>query len=103
MVVLNNDGGGIFHFLRVAEPETYFEKCFGTPHGMTFEAAAAQFSLTYSGPTSPEEFVEAYLQACFRGSATLIEVVTDRTQNREVHRHLLSLAAASVDDQQQQG
>ena len=33
IIVLNNDGGGIFSFLPQAEQEEHFETLFGTPHG----------------------------------------------------------------------
>ena len=45
IVLLNNDGGGIFSFLPIAEHADVFERCFGTPHGMTFEHAASLFGL----------------------------------------------------------
>lgn len=54
MVVINNDGGGIFHLLPQAElPE--FEELFGTPHGLDFEAAAAMFDVPYTRPTTAAE------------------------------------------------
>ena len=36
IVVVNNDGGGIFSFLPQAEHPAHFEKVYGTPHGLTF-------------------------------------------------------------------
>ena len=59
IVVVNNDGGGIFSFLpqavqvqtaQVAE----FEPLFGTPHGLTFEAAASLYGLGYARAESVE-------------------------------------------------
>ncbi len=53
IVAVNNDGGGIFHFLPIAEHEAVFEPYFGTPHGLGFEAAADMFGLAYSRPETP--------------------------------------------------
>ena len=98
-VVVNNDGGGIFSFLPIAEHETVFEPYFGTPHGLTFEAAAALYGLPYDRPETPEAFVDAYRQAATSGRSALLEVQTDRTANHALHRALLDLAAGlDLDD-----
>ena len=47
-VVVNNDGGGIFHFLPIAEHDDVFEPHFTTPHGRSFEAIAEAFDLPYA-------------------------------------------------------
>src|SRR5438067_4872595 len=36
IVLLNNDGGGIFHFLPVASQRDAFEEHVATPHGLDF-------------------------------------------------------------------
>jgi 2-succinyl-5-enolpyruvyl-6-hydroxy-3-cyclohexene-1-carboxylate synthase len=89
VVVLNNDGGGIFSFLPVATHEEFFEPYFGTPQGVGFAPAAKMFGLSYECPATTEEFVEAYGAACTRGSSTLIEVKTDRAENVALHRRIL--------------
>lgn len=80
VVVLNNDGGGIFSFLPVAAHTNMFEPFFGTPHGLRFEQAAALFGLDYAAPRTLAELAQAYREACTRPTATLIEVRTRRTR-----------------------
>ncbi len=46
-VVINNDGGGIFHQLPVARHDPPFTDLFLTPHGLTFAPAAQLYSLGY--------------------------------------------------------
>jgi 2-succinyl-5-enolpyruvyl-6-hydroxy-3-cyclohexene-1-carboxylate synthase len=98
VVVLNNDGGGIFSFLPVARQKAFFEPYFGTPQGVGFEPAAEMFGLGYERPGTMEEFVESYRKACARGSSTLIEVRTDREENVALHRKLLEEVAARVEN-----
>jgi len=84
LVVLNNDGGGIFHRLPVAEeaePEV-FEDWFGTPHGMHFEAAAQQFGLRYHAPETLTEFTEIFDDEREADGGVIIEVHTDRAQTQ---------------------
>jgi 2-succinyl-5-enolpyruvyl-6-hydroxy-3-cyclohexene-1-carboxylate synthase len=93
VVVLNNDGGGIFSFLPVANHEEFFEPYFGTPQGVGFRPAAEMFGLQYERPETTEEFVELYRKACARDSSTLIEVRTDREENVRLHGELLRLVS----------
>ena len=86
LVAINNDGGGIFSFLPVAEHRAVFEPYFGTPHGLTFEAATQLFGLGYHHPVTVRTFKEAYTSACRKGVSTLIEVTTEREANRALHR-----------------
>ena len=96
VVVLNNDGGGIFSFLPVSEHKPFFEPFFGTPQGVGFESAATMFGLGYARPTSAEEFLAAYRAARSANSPSLIEVQTDRDENVAAHRDLLERVATAV-------
>ncbi|MFP4173031.1 MAG: 2-succinyl-5-enolpyruvyl-6-hydroxy-3-cyclohexene-1-carboxylic-acid synthase [Candidatus Hydrogenedentota bacterium] len=88
LVVINNDGGGIFSFLPIAQHEHVFEPYFATPHGLRFEDAARMFGLRHVCPGTPAKFSAAYGEAIKRGGATLIEVITDRERNYAVHREI---------------
>ncbi|MDP8950010.1 MAG: 2-succinyl-5-enolpyruvyl-6-hydroxy-3-cyclohexene-1-carboxylic-acid synthase, partial [Actinomycetota bacterium] len=90
VAVLNNDGGAIFSFLPVARHEEFFEPYFGTPQGVSFEGAAKMFGLAYDLPRTAEELAETYRVASTRNRSILIEVRTDRKENTELHRKLLS-------------
>ncbi len=85
LLVINNDGGGIFSFLPVAESGADFERFFGAPHGLTFAAAAQQFKLPYTAPTSLTELQAAYRTACASKRPALLEVRTDRRLNHSEH------------------
>jgi 2-succinyl-5-enolpyruvyl-6-hydroxy-3-cyclohexene-1-carboxylate synthase len=93
VVVLNNDGGGIFSFLPVARHKEFFEPYFGTPQGVGFESAADMFGLGYEQPRTTDEFLDAYAGACASGRSSILEVRTDRRENVRLHAELLRLAS----------
>ena len=97
IVVLNNDGGGIFHLLDMNISPDLFERCFGSAHGMHFEHAAKQFSLSYSLVLSCDQFIAVYSEACLSGRPSVLEVLTNRTKNRSTHEYLSMKAIAAVD------
>jgi 2-succinyl-5-enolpyruvyl-6-hydroxy-3-cyclohexene-1-carboxylate synthase len=92
VVVLNNDGGGIFSFLPVADRKEFFEPYFGTPQGVGFGPAAEMFGLGYEQPRTTEEFLDAYAGACASDRSSILEVRTDREENVRLHSELLRLA-----------
>lgn len=98
LVVINNDGGGIFSFLpALTAQDDVFERCFGAPHGFRFEHACRMFDLDYHRPATRAQTREA-LQRCFAaGRPALIEVATDRQRNLAMHRRLRSTAGAAIE------
>ena len=50
IVLLNNDGGGIFHFLPVAGEDDAFEEHIATPTGLPFDQIAAAYGCGYERP-----------------------------------------------------
>jgi 2-succinyl-5-enolpyruvyl-6-hydroxy-3-cyclohexene-1-carboxylate synthase len=101
IVVVDNDGGGIFSFLPQADalPAERFEQLFGTPHGVRPEHLAAAHglaSLTVEDAGSVGLAVEASVRA---GGARLVVVRTDRAANRALHDELHAAVAAAVSRQ----
>jgi 2-succinyl-5-enolpyruvyl-6-hydroxy-3-cyclohexene-1-carboxylate synthase len=93
LIVIDNAGGGIFHFLPQAESmdEPEFEALLGTPSGLDPAAAAKLYGLSIEAPESPAE-----LDAALAGNARMIVVRTDRGRNLDLHRELAEAAAAAV-------
>jgi 2-succinyl-5-enolpyruvyl-6-hydroxy-3-cyclohexene-1-carboxylate synthase len=85
LVVINNDGGGIFHFLPVSSHKDLFEPYFAAPHGLTFQSAAALFGLAYANPNSRDTLREQYRLALGKSRATLLEIQTNRAENVDIH------------------
>jgi 2-succinyl-5-enolpyruvyl-6-hydroxy-3-cyclohexene-1-carboxylate synthase len=75
IVVMNNDGGGIFKYLPIAQQKEVFEKYWLTPHGMQFKKISEQFELDYYKTVTSDEFVNNYSTAQKSGKSSIIEVV----------------------------
>ncbi|MEY2716542.1 MAG: hypothetical protein RIT24_2885 [Planctomycetota bacterium] len=78
IVVLNNDGGGIFRYLPIAKHGDIFEACFTTPHGLAFAPIARSFGLAVESPKTRAAMTKAVGKALKRGGATVIEVTCTR-------------------------
>jgi 2-succinyl-5-enolpyruvyl-6-hydroxy-3-cyclohexene-1-carboxylate synthase len=85
VVVIDNDGGGIFHFLpqEGALGTDEFEALLGTPRGVSAARAAALFELRHTRVRSLADLPEA-----LAAGTGLIEVKVDRHTNVELHRRL---------------
>lgn len=97
-VVVNNDGGGIFRFLPQAAHGDRFEDLFATPHGLTFEHAAALFGLDHRAAQGPADFAKTVAEAIERGRATIIEVRTDPKRNVALHAAVRRAAEEALRD-----
>jgi 2-succinyl-5-enolpyruvyl-6-hydroxy-3-cyclohexene-1-carboxylate synthase len=94
VVVLNNDGGGIFHELPIAEFDPPFTEGFRTPHGLSFDGLAATYGLRYERP-SPGEFPAAYREAVDRPGGDLLEVVVDGERSHDRRERLTDAVATA--------
>jgi 2-succinyl-5-enolpyruvyl-6-hydroxy-3-cyclohexene-1-carboxylate synthase len=93
VIVVNNDGGGIFHFLPQAAFPQHFERLLGTPHGTDFQAAADLFGVEHHHVESGGAFQD--LVATTATLPRLIEIRTDRTANVAVHEKAWQAVADS--------
>ncbi len=97
IVTINNDGGGIFSFLPVAEIGKAFEPFFGTPHGLSFEQSANQFSISYYCPQSITDFIKIYSASQKLKRSSIIEVSTERRANRLLTRQISQAIKTELD------
>lgn len=84
-IVINNQGGGIFSFLPVAQiDKSTFTKNFTHPHEWNLKSSADMFHLKYAQVKTAKEL----LNALDSNESTLIEIKTDIDQNVKLHRDL---------------
>ena len=96
IVVINNDGGGIFSLLPQATggDEPTFERLFGTPHGVDLAQVAAAYDVGHHLVVTAEELAAEVAEPAM--GIRLLEVRTDRAANAELHGRLREAAAAAL-------
>jgi 2-succinyl-5-enolpyruvyl-6-hydroxy-3-cyclohexene-1-carboxylate synthase len=100
IVLINNDGGGIFDFLPVASAREplgdhhgqAYEQHVATPHGLDFATVAALYDCTHERPVGLAELEDAVTRSIASSGTQIIEVRTDRARNVALHRRLTDAA-----------
>ncbi len=95
LVVVNNNGGGIFSFLPQAGFPDHFEHLFATPHEIDLAAHARFFGVQYHQVVRADELTTEMTRR-LSGGLHLLEVRTDRQSNVLRHRQLTSLVAEAL-------
>jgi 2-succinyl-5-enolpyruvyl-6-hydroxy-3-cyclohexene-1-carboxylate synthase len=97
VIVVNNDGGGIFSMLEQAAFPGPFERVFGTPHGARIAELAAAAGLPYRPIERSAELPEALRWAGARGTGiSLVELRTERPVQAALRAKLAEAAAAAL-------
>ena len=92
LVVVNNDGGGIFSTLEQAAFPGMFERLFGTPHGAGLHHLAAAFGLPYERLDQPADLDKIVAGSGLR----IVEAQTDRAAGAALRARLREAASAAV-------
>ena len=94
IVVVDNDGGGIFSFLPQANElgEERFEQLFGTPHGTDVVTLARAYGLDAITVTTPAELADRVTTP----GPSVTRVPTDRQDNVAVHAALNAAVVAAL-------
>jgi 2-succinyl-5-enolpyruvyl-6-hydroxy-3-cyclohexene-1-carboxylate synthase len=94
ILVLNNNGGGIFHFLDLREVRDDFERIHGTPHDVKIESARDLFGIEWQVMDSPRR-VKEMLERSATGPRVL-EVRTEREANHRAYDAWMGRLTAEV-------
>ncbi|MEH7414617.1 2-succinyl-5-enolpyruvyl-6-hydroxy-3-cyclohexene-1-carboxylic-acid synthase [Neobacillus drentensis] len=88
IILVNNNGGGIFSFLPQSEHPKHFELLFGTPLNLNFEHAVKMFNGKYSKISNWDELRTLLTQSHHEKGIHVYEIETNRDRNRDEHREL---------------
>jgi len=96
LVLINNDGGGIFSFLPQREDAEHFETLWGTPHGLDFAHVAGLYGVGFQRVTTRAEYVAALKASFHADGVAVIEIKTDREENLALHQRIWRAVADAV-------
>lgn len=101
IVLVNNEGGGIFDFLPVSQSPTalqheHYTQHIATPTGLDFAQAAALYGLSHEAVADVASLRAALEQALAAPHSAMIEVRTQREANVELHRRVWSAVAGAL-------
>ncbi|MGG0409314.1 2-succinyl-5-enolpyruvyl-6-hydroxy-3-cyclohexene-1-carboxylic-acid synthase [Peribacillus simplex] len=96
ILLVNNDGGGIFSFLPQANEREHFETLFGTPHGLDFSHTAQLYGGKYNKVQSWDELEKVFAESFEIQGLKIIEVPTERESNLQKHRNLWSFVSQEI-------
>jgi 2-succinyl-5-enolpyruvyl-6-hydroxy-3-cyclohexene-1-carboxylate synthase len=98
IVLINNDGGGIFSFLPQAAYPEHFEQLFATPTGLDFRLAVEMYGGQFQKIDTWEQFRVAVSRGLNTCGLHVIEVPTERSSNVKMHRQLLEAIEKALND-----
>lgn len=94
IVLLNNDGGGIFYRLPIAKFDPPFTDLFVTPHGLNFEHAARMYGFDFVSVNG--SFQKAFQAALNSPNSTILEVKTDAKQDFACRNELINTIKQAI-------
>ena len=83
IVLVDNDGGGIFHMLPIAEFDPPFTEGFETPHGLDFAPTSELYGLEFTRVDSRVAFREAYEDSLVSTGTQVVAVDFDSEANHQ--------------------
>ncbi len=88
IVLVNNDGGGIFHKLPIEDFDPPFTEQFKTPHGLDFEPTGDLYGLEFKRADDRATFLSLFEESVGSDGATVIEFRTDAEGSHRVRDRL---------------
>lgn len=74
LLVLNNDGGGIFDHLPIAAHRDGYEDQFATPHGLDFRHVAEMYGCGFERVTRPADLADALARGIASPRTAIVEL-----------------------------
>ena len=101
IVLMNNDGGGIFNRLPINKFEPEFTEYFITAHGLDFSHAAALYGIEHvrinvADENARQSFREVFTQKVGKPKSTIIEVMSDSLDDEQRRQEILESIRSTI-------
>jgi 2-succinyl-5-enolpyruvyl-6-hydroxy-3-cyclohexene-1-carboxylate synthase len=96
IVLINNDGGGIFHMLPIEQFDPPFTGQFKTPHGLDFRPTEEIYDLGFARVETREGFREAYRESVVAPGTQVVEVESDAESSHRTREQLRKQVVAEL-------
>ncbi len=81
IILINNQGGGIFSFLPLAKEDDVFKEFFTQPHSLQFGQVIEGMGINYCKAKTPSQLKTNYERVCSAEQTTIIEINTKADEN----------------------
>ncbi len=98
IILLNNDGGGIFHRLSIKNFEPQFTEYFIMSHGLDYSHTAQLYGLDYIRADDRATFRLAFEHSINNRTATIIEVRTDAQHDLQRRDEIVKKIHDKIDE-----
>ncbi|WP_079890747.1 2-succinyl-5-enolpyruvyl-6-hydroxy-3-cyclohexene-1-carboxylic-acid synthase [Halococcus agarilyticus] len=98
VVLINNDGGGIFRMLPIAEFDPPFTEQFETPHGLDFAPTAELYGFEFVRADDRAAFRDAYQASLGSTGTQVIEVAFDAGTSHAFRETVHGRACDAIDE-----
>ena len=95
VILINNEGGGIFNHLPISQFEPPFEEFFATPQNVDFKPLVESAGCTYQKLSSISELAN-HLNPLPQTGIRVIEIESDRKKDSEFRRELFNSINATL-------
>lgn len=96
IILINNNGGGIFSFLPQASYPKNFERLFGTPLDLQFEHVVKMYGGHYELITDWDHFNAAMERSVEIPGLKVMEITTNRERNLAEHREIWDAVSREI-------
>ncbi|MFB6134644.1 MAG: 2-succinyl-5-enolpyruvyl-6-hydroxy-3-cyclohexene-1-carboxylic-acid synthase [Halanaeroarchaeum sp.] len=98
IVLIDNDGGGIFHKLPIEDFDPPFTTYFETPHGLDFSPTGDLYGLSFASVTGPSAFRDRYRKSLESEGTQVVAVTTDATASHRIREEIKSDVVETLAD-----
>lgn len=90
IIIVNNDGGGIFTLLPINCEKTVLDYI-SSPHGQNFKKTAESFGIDYVQVSKIDELADEFIKMQKKTHHTILEVTFDHDTNKSVYDQLRTI------------